>query len=176
MLSVWHAGMYRVHMHLDQGWDHLIWTREQAMTERPWSRTHTLTYGYFLLLLGPLTPNMFKSPKSVWERTHGYCLSIFPITGLCGFMAIHQIFIKAKEEVREKLKQKDRMGAIKTQDRVGEPISCLPNASPHLHTHPSSTNFGNVFKLRKGSWAYCFQERLTPEWYIHLLHKSQCVF
>lgn len=66
-------------------------------------------------------------------------------------MAIDQIFIKAKEEVREKLKQKERMGAIKTQDRVGEPISRLPFASPHLHTHPSPTSFGNVLKLRKGS-------------------------
>lgn len=80
-------------------------------------------YGCFLLLLEPLTPNTFKSPNSVGERTHGYCLSILPITDLCGFMAMDQIFIKAKEEVREKLKQKDRMGAIKTQDRVGEPIS-----------------------------------------------------
>lgn len=25
--------MYRVHMHLDLGWDHLIWAREQAITE-----------------------------------------------------------------------------------------------------------------------------------------------
>lgn len=44
-------------------------------------------------------------------------------------MAIDQIFIKAKEEVREKLKQKDRMGAIKTQDRVREPLPphiCIP--------------------------------------------------
>lgn len=70
-------------------------------------------------------------------------------------MAMDQIFIKAKEEVREKLKQKDRMGAIKTQDRVGEPISCLPIAFPHLQAHPSFISFGNTLKLRKGSWTYC---------------------
>lgn len=176
MLSVWQVGLYRAHMHLDLGWDHLIWAREQAITEGSLKQNSYINVWLLSLASGALDSKYVQKSKSVWERTHGYCLSIFLITGLCAFMAMGQIFIKAKEEVREKLKQKDRMGAIKTQDRVGEPISCLPIASSHLHAHPSSTSLGNALKLRKGSWAYCFQERLTPEWYIPVLHKSQSIF
>lgn len=115
--------MYGAYINLGLGWNHLNQAKEQAMTGVLLKQSTRINVWLLSLSSGAL------DSKSESKHTDtGF--QFVPITGLRDFMAMDQVFTKAREEG---LKQKDRMGAIKTQDRVQRTYflssHCLPTSA-----------------------------------------------